>query len=873
MESEGIELDDIQVVEVTGKRYRDRQPRSNKSKCDCCTSSLRVTTLLIIACIALVVIIYLCIGIIVMFDSLEDLDVTYSNTSVNRFAMMVVGDMEKMRQYTLLNGFTPYSGWALRNYSLYKQGKVSKQDFDYALMNFTFGMVYTPNMWTGVPEWNSGSEHNFISLLDVDCNTVPGAAWFHPGNATTICLPVPSTPPVIKPESYKNMIATDPNANVWMSLFVPDDGGDTRPMMLTFIPVKMWGVVEEVPDDNVYGYLVFGRSIFPRLHNGGSYVDDVPTCVTIEDGKEEASKWDAQDKKAFAAVKAGTAQLGSDAYCGEASFAQRDNETIARTKGRMCPDVPLFESTPTLMVGYMKLCGLDPAVYGEANCIKIRVDRPMSFVQEGTTPVVTVSCLIVALMIVICIIFIIFLDCVVLRRIESLSKVIRKQTRGHARAQEDEDESTAVPEEKGQTAKYGKSGKSSKSKSGTSASGTSATSDSSAATTATNASATTTSKGGLSSAHDELGALKSAMEQNAVGLRKRLEAVNDAIKIEQQKTVHRRQAMQLLNLWCGRKDYFPGLRPNAMQLRYEPTRNLDDILNNSLAIEYLKIHCENDHTMENLWFLLDVSWLEELEAAEDEEDRPDKRAQLHDVAVCAAKTIVRRYIAADAPQQINISAGTFKKLRKVGEQYSRKMFSEAVSEVKLMLDTDILPRFKKTSSYSAMSETLFIESSGGGESSSELSDETVSTAGSILTDEEEEGGVGRIFAKTFKNLHTAFDVGHGNQTESSSTHDTEDREIETSTKDGATTEASEKNSATPKPDEEKKAEEEPKAEAKEEAKEEPKKEPKEEAKEEPKEEAKEKKEEEPKESDKSSESNSISSDSLTVSSSSSDDDE
>jgi len=525
------------------------------------------------------------------------------------------------------------------------------------------------------------------------------------------------------------------------------------------------------------------------------------------------------------------------------------------------------------MVGYMKLCGVDPAVYGEDHCIKIRVDRPMSFVKEGTKPVVTVSVLIVVMMIVICIIFVIFLDCVVLRRIESLSKVIRKQTRGHARAQEDEDESTAVPEEKGQTAKYGKSGKSSKSKSGTSASGTSATSDSSAATTATNASATTTSKGGLSSAHDELGALKSAMEQNAVGLRKRLEAVNDAIKIEQQKTVHRRQAMQLLNLWCGRKDYFPGLRPNAMQLRYEPTRNLDDILNNSLAIEYLKIHCENDHTMENLWFLLDVSWLEELEAAEDEEDRPDKRAQLHDVAVCAAKTIVRRYIAADAPQQINISAGTFKKLRKVGEQYSRKMFSEAVSEVKLMLDTDILPRFKKTSSYSAMSETLFIESSGGGESSSELSDETVSTAGSILTDEEEEGGVGRIFAKTFKNLHTAFDVGHGNQTESSSTHDTEDREIETSTKDGATTEASEKNSATPKPDEEKKAEEEPKAEAKEEAKEEPKKEPKEEAKEEPKEEAKEKKEEEPKESDKSSESNSISSDSLTVSSSSSDDDE
>jgi len=151
----------------------------------------------------------------------------------------------------------------------------------------------------------------------------------------------------------------------------------------------------------------------------------------------------------------------------------------------------------------------------------------------------------------------------------------------------------------------------------------------------------------------------------------------------------------------------------------------------------------------------------ELENAEDDEQNPAERSQLHDVVVHTAKTIFARYIAENAPQQINISADTYKRLREAGEHYSRKMFVEAVSEVKLMLNTDILPRFQKTSSYSAMSETLYRDSAGGGDSSSELSDETVSTAGSILTDEEgEEGGVGRIFAKTFKGLHTAFDVGH-----------------------------------------------------------------------------------------------------------------
>jgi len=602
----------------------------------------------------------------------------------------------------------------------------------------------------------------------------PEQEWFKPGNSTVLVGSESAEPPRFKPETLRGVVEKDPDAEVWTYLGVPDEG-DSRPILLVFVPSYVYHDEDACIDNpegdycnettTQYGYIALGRNIFPRLKNGAGIVNDVPSCIAMEDGRNENEKWDKEDNKAFESTKAGTIRIGADAFLGESTFVKRPNSSITETEGRLCPEVPLFDSTDDLMVSYTKICGLDPKIYGDDACIKFRMDRPTTFFEEGREPVIILSVLVVVLVIVICVIFVIFLDCVVLRRIESLSNVIRKQTRGHAKAREEEEESTASlraaegkvsGKQQEEPIKHGKSGKSSsKHKSGKSSSGTSATS-----ATSDSSGTNPGHEGGESGVHDEIGTLKRAMEQNAVGLRKRLEVVNDSIKIEQQKIVRHKQALQLLNIWCGRKDFFPGLRPNAMQLRYEPTRNLEDILNNTLAIEYLKTHCESDRSVENLWFVLDVAWLEEIESAEDEEEDPEKRSELHDVAACTAKTIMKRYISVDAPQQINLSAGSYKKLRKIGDQYSRKMFDEAVSEIKLMLNTDILPRFQKTSSYSAMSETLFIDSSGGGDSSSELSDETISTAGSILTDEEGDEGVGRIFAKTFNHLHTTFEVGH-----------------------------------------------------------------------------------------------------------------
>jgi len=763
-----IELDDYQVVEVTGKAYRDKQRRPRKNKCEC-NPSLRATTIIIFVCIGIVYIAGVALGNVMMFNSLEYLDQGSSNSSINRLTMLIEDDVIKLKQLVNVFAMTPLTQGAVEAILMdptvvdNERGLNGLASFIGTFINTTtvvdeqMNPVYD-EYGRPVTMFGTSSEVNYWAILDANFNTL--WAIYHPqvpGEAALAGLARKYPSPVFLPERLLRAVEKSgrPANDLagWTMVLTPDTGS-SEPMIMSLdiIPNFTAGFPFVT---QVAGYLIGGRCVGPRVK---LFSDDVPSCITMQtdDSDEEKAKWDEVDMEMFDKVEAGSFGVNKS-YAGVPAFTKRENATMAKARGRICPSVPLFNATSSLMVGYMKLCGEDPKVYGynKSSCFLMRLDRPMSMVDQGTAPVISLSAEIIAMMIFLCVVFVFFLDFVVLRRIVNLSNVIRRQTKDHANALKDEDEGTATSSVKDDnTQKRGKAGKSGKSgKSGRSASGTSE-----------NSRTTTSSDGGgehRASARDEIGNLKRAMEQNAQGLRKRLESVNDNIKVEQQKTIRHKKAMQLLNLWCGRKDYFPGLRPNAVQLRYEPNRNLDDLLANPLAIEYLKSHCESDRTLENLWFILDVSWLEELETAEDNEENAEKRAQIHDVAVCAAKTILQRYIAVNAPQQINISAGTYKKLREKGDHYARHMFEEAVSEVKLMLNTDILPRFQKSAAYSAMSETLFYDSAGG-DDEPEFSDETVSTAGSILTDEADEGedGVTHVFAHTFKGLHQAFEVGH-----------------------------------------------------------------------------------------------------------------
>jgi len=578
---------------------------------------------------------------------------------------------------------------------------------------------------------------------------------YHPPKGDQLCTreiqrgPTPFFPPPY----IQGMLGNGSNwEEGWLSVFKPN--ATEEPMLITFDAIMVPDKDGKMTNPKQYGFLMAARVIQPRT---ALYAADTPGCISIVSKANDSNDYfDDLDREMWEKGEAGSF-TGRITFGGVPTFTTRDKNYLQKCEIRKCPNVPLFNDTDKMMTGYFTLCGIDPKVNNRTTCINMRMDRPMSRVDQGTVPVVWLSVEIVGILIILCTIFVIFLDCAVLRRVDKLSNVIREQTRSHQEAID------AV--EKGETTPgvYGEKGEKGPGKKGKS-------SRSTADFSRTNTSSDGDDAGGART-RDEIGNLKRAMERNARGLRKRLEGVNDSLKLEQQKALYHRQAMELLNIWCGRVEFFPGLRPNAMQLRYEPPRSLDDLLTSPIAIEYLKSHCDNESTLENLWFLLDVSWLQELETAEDDEEDPEKRKLVHDVCKETSTMILSRYIAADAPQQINVSSATFQSLRDKGSVYERGMFEEAVKEVKLMLNTDVLPRFQKSPAYPAMSETLFINNSGDGDDS-EFSDATVSTAGSILIDSVGEVEVGPVFAHTFKNLNTDFDMGGDGSSTTASSHGT-----------------------------------------------------------------------------------------------------
>jgi len=72
-----------------------------------------------------------------------------------------------------------------------------------------------------------------------------------------------------------------------------------------------------------------------------------------------------------------------------------------------------------------------------------------------------------------------------------------------------------------------------------------------------------------------------------------------------------------------------------------------------------------------------------------------------------------------------------------------------------MLNTDILPRFRGTTAYTAMSENLYVNALVDDEDSSE----SVDTAGSVLSDEVAPGASNMV-AFNFKNLYATLDTEH-----------------------------------------------------------------------------------------------------------------
>jgi len=711
-----IELDDIRVVNITGKTYRDK-PRKREDENKCWNPSLRLRIILIFSAIALI---FVASGIAVIFtmqDSLEELDIEALRDSINRFTMLYSDDVVRLQPYN------KHAAWQKVTAEAAMHASRNTSDKMFYINQFVQRYLNTSVIYdedgTAKRVYRCGSLVNWWGIID---NTTYTTVWsdFHPGNDKQFCSlksAMPWEPQPYFPEGFFMSVFSmtrerSRHDQGWLSIFRPARLAEA--MTLSIETIRVPDENGNITDDTVYGYLVAAQTTKYHL---SALASSVPGCISMISSDEDELEFDETDMKMWQSSRNGTFS-DEKTFTGIPKFIKRETSYLKKCKVRYCPPIPLFHDTEEMMTGYFTLCGQDPEKVKERNtCLRFRMDRPLSRIEEGSTPVIMLSVLILLLIAVLFILFIIFLDIAVLRRVVNLSNTIRKQTLKQRDTFKDVDERTAkLGSKKGKNLDDDNNGPT----------------------------------GG-----DEIKNLKLAVEQNTYRLRKRLEAINDVVKLERQRILRHKQAMQLLSLWCDRNEFFPGLRPNAVLLRYEPTRSLDDLFSNPLAIEYLKSHCDTDCTLENLFFLLDVSWLSELEAAEDGEDDMVKRGRIHDVVTDTAASIVARYIAADAPQQINISAATFQVLRGKSNTYKRDMFKDAVAEVKLMLDTDILPRFQSTTAYTAMSENLYIDSFAYADDS-DLSSESVSTAGSVLSDEVE-AGPSNMVAFNFRNLYATFD--------------------------------------------------------------------------------------------------------------------
>jgi len=700
MDNSDIELDDIDVVEVTGSAHHDAVRKRPKRKGCGCRPSLRDATLLIFLALLLIYVIVVIIENVIMQRSFEDLEVSECRRSVNRVSVVIATEMDSLK-----NLVQQYSFWDAA--------------VEVAVDHDQIQAFVDDNFMVSDTEYNTDLQLNFIAFLDNETFETWWSVYYPPpeDNSEQVAEEPSDDKPLLNAEFLKSVAESlEDVSDGWQHIMIP---GVVKELFLISVEPIMKSTDEN--DETIYGFLVAGRNLKPRLQ---TFSNDVPTCLAVETRDSDGQYWDSTDRKMFDGVEKGTFK-DDNTYGGEPVFTKRDIKDLNKTVIRVCPEEGVNE-TSQMMTGYFELCDMDPDEDGDVTCVKMRLDNPMSMMEQGSPSVTVMSIAICLLMVILCCIFAIFLDCVVLQPVVNLSKVLEKQANWEDDGfDEDDEKNVVVPK----------------------------------SPSAENLDANEKKTKGKLNNRDEISKLKRAMEKNASGLRRRLKAVDRELKAEQRKTMKRGQAIQLLNLWRGHNSFFPGLRPNAMQLRYEPPRDVDDLLNNPLAIEFLKSHCETDSTVENLWFLLDVSWLEELEKTREHETEAHKRNQLQDLASGAAATLIDRYISPNAPQPINISAETRDKLREK-DNYERGMFAAAVNEVKMVLSTDVLPRFQKTPLYSAMSEALFINSSGGEPAEGELSEDSASTAGSILTDDaEDDGGVARVFAKTFKNLHTNFASG------------------------------------------------------------------------------------------------------------------
>ena len=227
------------------------------------------------------------IGVVVVTDSMSDLDLGACNDSIDRFTMFFFEDHNKLQQLTKHTAWTKTAVETVMD----PNNETAFETFVYGNLNSSivydeFGKPAVDENGKVILNYNSAVQINFWAMID---NETFETIWsvYYPAEGNLLAGNTPTEPaPVIPPEFFKETLkeVKGPEDILvgWVRTTIPDVVTD--PMIVSFEAIMMPDDRGVVSDYTVYGYLVAGRTLQPRM---SLYADGVPGCISLVTKKQE----------------------------------------------------------------------------------------------------------------------------------------------------------------------------------------------------------------------------------------------------------------------------------------------------------------------------------------------------------------------------------------------------------------------------------------------------------------------------------------------------------------------------------------------------------------------------------------------------------
>lgn len=554
---------------------------------------------------------------------------------------------------------------------------------------YFFRQYYQSNyLWDG--EWITDMKFNLVAFYDVDHKHL-FSEYYPPGTGE---VQVVKTRGEV-PEFFSTNASVDLDDTFRGVIVMP------RPMIVVQRPITYSSQTR-----GTQGYIIFAKEISPRIK---TYAEEISGCITTWIGNDQLNEHEIKSIEHH--LKPGYIMEDGE-WNGPVHHAAMRTKHLKDSSRRVCPDELEFKELSQSAVGYIKVAD---EVDLDGTHFVLRVDLPETMYNTGLPPSGLLFGITMACILAFVIIGYVYLDLNVLHRLSHIKKFLEKFKREH------EQELAQAKMEKAATFRWRKGNKRSSGMGGSSSLGdTTGSSDSKVGATSDSSTGTGTSDKSSTSAddknneRDEIGKLGAALILNVHAMERDIAVINRDIRIQRRWRRRFDLACRLMNFWGGRSKAFPGLYskdpadPEYALTNYNDM-TIDVLLSRPICMEFLRTYAETGEVQENILFLLDVSWLKELERAFDEESDVEKRDNIQDVIKDTVTHIFSRYIKSGAPNELNIAGDTMASIRAQEGTYFRGMFSAVIAEIKMLVATDVLIKFKSTAQYAAMSEALDVE--------------------------------------------------------------------------------------------------------------------------------------------------------------------